>query len=135
MNRKHLTPREALLWAGIGLLAAGAIFVWQDWRWAPKCLFRAATGYECPACGMQRAVASLAAGDFRKAFFLNPYLFAIAPYLMLLLAAAWSGESGKRFRSMLAAPGVVACFALLMGAWWIFRNTSFWHRLLTVCGG
>lgn len=49
------------------IVAAGAalyfIFDPAVTRWAPKCMFRVLTGYDCPGCGSQRALHALLHAD------------------------------------------------------------------------
>lgn len=99
-------------------------------EWLPRCLFRWLSGYDCPACGAQRACMHLLHGEFRTALLCNPYLFVVAPYLLLLLISEWCCAPDARLRSLLTRRTVIVFFALLMFAWWIFRNTPCWHRII-----
>lgn len=91
-----------------------------------KCLLKLLTGYDCPFCGAQRAVQSLLQGDVSSAFHYNPFLFIIAPYLiMVLLCAAGIIRDDTRLRKFLYHKATIACAAVLTIFWWIFRNTGY----------
>ena len=45
------------------------------------------TGCDCPACGLQRMVMALFKGEFKEAFWLNPYLAILFPYFFALVGA------------------------------------------------
>lgn len=56
--------------------------------------FHALTGWDCPACGGQRALHSLLHGRFGEALRFNPFLVVAVPYL---LAVAWTSlDDGRR---------------------------------------
>ena len=57
----------------------------------PACLFRAATGIPCPACGTTRALVHLAHGDIAGSLLLNP-LFSLAMIVVLILFLARSAR-------------------------------------------
>lgn len=104
--------------------AAIAIFLLAgDGTWMPGCIFHTLTGYDCPACGTQRACIALLHGRFRTAFMYNPYLFIIAPYLAAAAYAELSGRCPAKLRRLLFHKATIAFFAATMVAWWILRNT------------
>lgn len=54
------------------------------------CPLKYITGLDCPFCGGQRAIVALFDGNFSEAFWLNPVLFCLAPYLIILGIALMS---------------------------------------------
>lgn len=54
-----------------------------EFSFFPKCPVKHFTGLDCPGCGGQRAVHHLLNGDFKEAFYQNPLLFFLAPYIVL----------------------------------------------------
>lgn len=67
-----------------------ALFVLRAWTPsndpnATLCIFRRLTHHDCATCGMTRAFAHLAHGDWRGAFALHP----LAPPLALELVLLW----------------------------------------------
>ena len=45
------------------------------------CLFYQITGLKCPGCGITRLIFSLIKLDFRQAFFYNPLVFILLPFI------------------------------------------------------
>lgn len=83
---------------------------------APQCIFRLATGYDCPGCGTQRAVHALLHGEFAQAWACNAALF---PALIVAVLYAWSP---RRLRPLLFHTATPWVLAGLIVAWWIGRN-------------
>lgn len=82
--------RWRLAWAlaGLGGLAGGLLFA----VWTPEggpensiCLFRRSTGIPCPGCGLTRAFAALAKGEWAAALDLHAFSYLVAAQL----AVAW----------------------------------------------
>lgn len=71
------------LWAAAGLLGLAALA--GLWAWVPPedprlsiCLLRNATGLPCPGCGLTRAFAHLAKGEWAAAWRDHPLVFPLA---------------------------------------------------------
>lgn len=100
---------------------------------APKCIVRQLTGYDCPSCGVQRAIHSLLHLDVERAFWLNPFIFVVAPYIVLLiLTTLCKGEVFCRMRRYVQRRVVVYSYIALYFIWWVVRNTDWWHSLAVV---
>lgn len=100
---------------------------------APKCIVRQLTGYDCPSCGIQRAIHSLLHLDVERAFWLNPFIFVVAPYIVLLiLTTLCKGEVFCRMRQYVQRRVVVYSYIALYFIWWVVRNTDWWHSLAVV---
>ena len=100
---------------------------------APKCSVRQLTGYDCPSCGVQRAIHSLLHLDVGRAFWLNPFIFVVAPYIVLLiLTTLCKGEVFCRMRQYVQRRVVVYSYIALYFIWWVVRNTDWWHSLAVV---
>ena len=108
--------------ASVLLVAAGAWVLYTfppaTTPWYPKCTFRVLTGYDCPGCGITRALHHLLHGRVEEAFFLNPMLFVAAAVAACTLPAVLRGER----------PGFLdkpwfgwGSLAVLCG-WWVVRN-------------
>ena len=90
----------------------------------PKCTMKALTGWECPGCGVQRAVHALLTGHFSAAIRFNPFLFLILPYVCLTLTAGTIKTPGaQKVYSALTSKTACYSYIVLYFAWWIFRNT------------
>lgn len=90
---------------------------------APKCLLKAITGFDCPFCGFQRSVWALLRGDFSDAFLYNPYIYIISPYLMMvLLCVIGVIPRDSRLCRILYSRASIITAAFLTITWWILRN-------------
>lgn len=99
---------------------------------APKCPVHLLTGYECPSCGVQRAAHAVLNGDFRTAFWLNPFLVLAVPYLLLLLLVAMVNKNKLvRLREILHHNLTIYSYIALYFIWWVVRNSAWWRG---VCG-
>lgn len=92
--------------------------------WFPKCPFYIITGYQCPACGIQRAAYQLFHFHFKKAFYYNPFLVISVPYAILLIWVTWIAPQTRfyKLRAFCYHPITVKTYVLLTVIWWIVRN-------------
>lgn len=87
------------------------------------CLFRRLTGIPCPGCGMTRAFAHLAKGEWAAAWANHPFSFVLAPQFGLAWLA-WGLALAGRLRLALDDPRIPR---LLIGetavlvAFWLVR--------------
>lgn len=86
--------RGVRLWAAVGLAGVAGLPLLHAWHptddvRASICLFRRTTGIPCPGCGMTRAFAHLAKGDWTEAARYHPLSFVVA--LELALGWGWWG--------------------------------------------
>ncbi|MDE5554069.1 MAG: DUF2752 domain-containing protein [Muribaculaceae bacterium] len=93
-------------------------------RWVPHCVFHAVTGYECPGCGLQRAIYSALHGDIAAAWSYNPFLFFIAPVGLCYLVVEISGLELPRLRRLLFSPIALWAIVAVTIIWWIARNIA-----------
>ena len=85
-----------------------------------KCPFRLMTGYDCPGCGIQRALHALLHGRVAEAWHYNAFAFFAIPVALLYIAAEASGS--RRLNAVLQHPVPVIAVFLGVVAWWIGRN-------------
>jgi len=137
MDRGHSPGRSRALglWAAAGLAGAAAFAILHAFQ-PPSadafllCPLRRLLGIPCPGCGMTRALAHLAKGEWRAAVALHP----LAPLLAAELALGWmaaglaaAGWLGTRWRAWL--PDVLGAHAALFVALWAGRlATGTWPR-------
>lgn len=88
----------------------------------PKCPFRLLTGWQCPACGNQRALHALLHARWADAFAFNPFLILSLPYLVLLVVAALLRPRRPRLYAAVAHHRVVMTYVALICLWWLARN-------------
>lgn len=109
------TRRGVLLWLAAGLAGLAGLAVLHLWHpsddpRASICLFRRVSGVPCPGCGMTRAFAHLAKGEWREAARDHPLSFLVALELGLgwgwwglVLAGRSPGTGGERLTTFLLA--------------------------------
>lgn len=88
----------------------------------PKCSFYSMTGWECPGCGIQRAIHALLHGDIAIAWQYNPFVFFVMPILLLFYIAEFFKGKYPRFYLAVNSRYVTLGCGLLIVAWWIVRN-------------
>ena len=90
----------------------------------PSCPFHKLTGYQCPGCGMQRALHEILHGNFKTAFLYNPLPFILFPYILLGLYLVLSKESVRRNKIKNVLYGKVAAIIMICGVllFWVLRN-------------
>ena len=90
---------------------------------APKCMFRYLTGYDCPACGIQRALHALLNGDIATAIRYNYFLLISIPYFIAVAITTFcKADSIVKMRYYVQHPRVVRVILILIIIWWIVRN-------------
>lgn len=113
----------------IGLLAlAATIAIVVLWLYDPmsgdfpypKCIFKQATGLDCPGCGSARAFHALFNGHFADAWAVNPAVFFAIPLAVAAIIAE-ARPYGRLRRVMLSTPAISVLLAAII-LWTIFRN-------------
>jgi Protein of unknown function (DUF2752) len=116
-----------VLWAGAGVVAVSTALALRRFPLpqGPEttlCFVRRFTGFSCPGCGMTRAFAALARGEWHAAWGFHPLSFLV----LTELAVAWAlwGVSIRRGRAPLSRRAVnvaLAANAALLLAVWVVR--------------
>lgn len=89
----------------------------------PKCVFHWLTGFECPACGLQRALHALLHGEIAEAYRYNPFACISIPYLTILLICRFSKRYATGRLSAIAGSRFLSyTYMVLFFVWWIVRN-------------
>jgi hypothetical protein len=118
------------LWVLTGLLALAGFLLFRVWVPAPGtqntvCLIRRFTGLPCPGCGMTRAFAHLAKGEWAAAASDHLLAFAIAAELgiaWLLWGAALS--RGRQVRMPAGFERLVLAHLAVLIAFWLGRVST-----------
>jgi hypothetical protein len=130
-ERFHPRP-EIVSWLLAGALGAAGLALLHVWTPSDDvrysvCMWRRLLGLPCPGCGMTRALACLAKGDWRAAVALHPLAPLIAAELLLGWLAWGAGRfglGGRLWRIFgpaglppLLSPLLLANLALLLALW------------------
>jgi len=117
-------------WAVAGLAALGGFLLFRLWVPAPGgqnsiCLMRRFLGLPCPGCGMTRAFAHLAKGEWAAAAKDHPLAYLLAAEL----AAVWLvwGAALARGREVRMPPGferVALGHLVVLVAFWLGRAAT-----------
>ena len=100
-------------------------------HFAPKCVFKVLTGYDCPSCGSQRALHALLNGRFYDAIMFNPFIFFVAPYLIAVIYASFSkSRIATAIKHKTHHHITISIYFVIYLAWWVVRNTEWWRGLL-----
>lgn len=108
-------PLAAILLVGMAVAVCLAIFDPTEVA-APRCMLRAATGWDCPGCGSQRAIHALLHGDICQAWRYNAAMFFAVP-LCVAYVAGW-----RPLRRLAGRPWFGLALAAAIVAWWVLRN-------------
>jgi Protein of unknown function (DUF2752) len=93
--------RSFILWTLAGLAGLAALLILHAWVPLPGaqnsvCLFRRLTGIPCPGCGMTRAMAHLAKGEWAAAARDHLLAFPLAAEVAVAWLAWGAALSGRR---------------------------------------
>lgn len=118
-----------IIFVVIIVVSFGTIFYFfnpENSLWFPKCPFYLLTGYQCPACGIQRAAYQLLHLHFKEAFYYNPFLIISLPYALLLIGVTWIVPQFRfpKLRAFCYHTITVRTYTLLIVVWWIVRNIT-----------
>lgn len=109
----------ALILIGIGVLY---LIIVNLTGFAIPCLFRKITGLKCPGCGVTGMCVHIARLDFKNAFYDNPALFILSPFLIFIFAryiCVYVKYGGKRDRITEISAWIAVAALLIFG---IVRN-------------
>ena len=115
-----------LVIAVFGLLTFYSIVNPHSNIFVPKCMFRLLTGYDYPACGIQRSLHALLNGDTVTALRYNYFLLISIPYfLAVAITTFWKADLIVKMGYYVQHPKVVRAILVLIIIWWIVRNIPY----------
>ena len=121
----HSFKASATAWRIASLFTLGVIGAWVLYTYPPvtsgfypQCVFRQATGLDCPGCGITRALHALLHGRVGEAFRFNPMLFAMMIAGGFSLPSVLRGETPRFLYARWFGWGT---FVFVSG-WWVLRN-------------
>lgn len=89
------------------------------YRFYPRCVFKAATGFDCPGCGTTRALHHLLHGRIEEAFHFNPMLFVLIAVALCALPSLLRGRQPEFFTK----PWFGWTAFVVLAGYWVVRNT------------
>ena len=137
------TPGRVAWWKVGGLAAVGlvgcAYVALNDPNTStlfPACPFKAATGLDCPGCGITRALHALLNGDMVRALDHNALFVLALPILTLWLVRGILRSTGRVSAgpAMQWHPWMTWALVSTIGAFWIVRNIG-WGPLAWLYSG
>lgn len=104
-----------------------ALLYWFDPRttpFAPRCLWHDLTGWQCPTCGLQRALHAVLHGRLKEALLYNPFLVYSLPYFALVVMTACmpEGKWQKRLHNTFESRRAIILYIVLFVLWGFVRN-------------
>ncbi len=106
-------------------VAASVVYCYspQEYPFYPKCVFRLATGLNCPGCGGTRSLYWLLHGDLSQAFWFNPLLIIALPFLgWAFFRWAYPVCTGRKAPSLGLPPWTDKVVAAVFIVYWVVRN-------------
>ena len=91
-------------------------------RWMPRCLWKVATGTDCPGCGSQRMAHALMHGDIVGAWRANAYGLCMLPLIGVMVWLEFSREKHPGLYRKVHSPVAIWVLAGSVIAWWVVRN-------------
>ena len=117
------------VWVFIIIVCLGVIYFFIDpttSTFAPKCPFRLLTGFDCPACGIQRFAHHLLNGEWGVAIRYNYFIVISLPYFIAVaITTFFKGKRVEAVCQYVQHPYVVLLVLALMILWWIVRNIPY----------
>jgi len=110
-------------WAVAGMLGAAGLLLLHVWTPSDDvrysiCLWRRLLGIPCPGCGMTRAFAHLAKGEWRAALAVHP----LSPLIALELVLGWFAWGAGAFPRLAGRlPALLLANVALLTALWMGR--------------
>ncbi len=107
----------------LAILAAVYFFVDpMEVGWMPRCLWKVATGTDCPGCGSQRMAHALMHADFQGAWKANAYALCMLPIVVFMIWLEFFRDKYPRLYRQVHSPWVIWTLAASVLIWWIVRN-------------
>lgn len=126
MAKPRKTYFPLMIWGTLIILCVLLYFFFDpnQQAWMPKCPLRLLTGWNCPACGLQRATHALLHGRFVEALTYNYFIVIFLPYLLLLFVAEILKvlRRGRIFIRTVEHPVVTKVFFAQCLIWGVIRN-------------
>lgn len=120
-NRKPLIAL-LLVFLAVALATAYYFFDPVEVKWMPRCIWKVATGTDCPGCGSQRMAHALLHGDIAGAWHANAYALCMLPVILFLIWLEFSRGRHPKLYARVHRQSVILTLAFTVIAWWLLRN-------------
>ncbi len=114
------------------LIVTAGVLAWAYYRfdpieagWMPRCIWKVATGTDCPGCGSQRMAHAIMHGDLEGAWHANAYALCTLPVILFLIVLEFSRDRYPKLYARVHHKAVILTLAFTVIAWWILRNLLF----------
>lgn len=121
VSRRHVLS-IGLLCLVVILGVAYRFFDPMEVSWMPRCLWKVATGTDCPGCGSQRMAHALMHGDIAAAWHANAYALCMLPLVAFMLWLEIFRNSCRRLYARMHTPVFIGLLGVSVIVWWIMRN-------------
>lgn len=128
MTKENLKKHKMAILFPIILVVLGIIYYNMDPTasnsFFPKCPMKFITGYNCPSCGIQRAIHCVLHGEFQKAIQYNLFLTISIPFAFIVIIASWYNFNHvfDGLNKLVCNRYVLITYIILYFSWWIIRN-------------
>lgn len=122
-----MRDKETILSVVIGVILVTLAVVYffvdpMEVKWMPRCIWKVATGTDCPGCGSQRMAHALMHGDLRGAWHANAYALCMLPLIGGMLWLELFRKSHPRLYRRFHSPVIIQVLAASVLIWWLARN-------------
>ncbi|MDE5996679.1 MAG: DUF2752 domain-containing protein [Muribaculaceae bacterium] len=111
-----------IVFFAVALASAYYFFDPAEVRWMPRCIWKVATGTDCPGCGSQRMAHAIMHGDFLGAWHANAYALCMLPVVVFLIWIEFAKHIHPKLYAKVHHPVVITSLASSIFLWWLFRN-------------
>ena len=120
--RKNYVIAMSVIFVAVALAVVYYFVDPVEVTWMPRCLWKVATGTDCPGCGSQRMAHALMHGDFRAAWHANAYALCIIPVVGAMLCLELNRERYPSLYRKVHAPWLIGTLVGSIFLWWLIRN-------------
>lgn len=117
------------IWICVGAAALVAVPVlWhvdpEQVSWMPRCMVHSLTGWQCPGCGITRALHALLHGEFARALAYNWFFVISIPYFLSVCAVSNipALRHRERLRRVVTGTWLAWTYVILFFLWFVIRN-------------
>lgn len=124
----HPHNNKAMLAAAVAAVIALfciAIFYYKTdptSEWMPRCAFKALTGYDCPGCGVQRALHAILHGNIAAAWHYNPFVFFAIPTAIFYIITEAGRKRWPHLHTRANNPWLITAILIAVLSYWLLRT-------------